>query len=238
MVPCRQRAVMRPPWLLQSSPLWKLSTHVAEWEVQASTGYDCGWPSGRAESSRGSGFSLAGLGRTVARLARARVVRRVLVGQAVAAGRLVPPVWPRAPPRRRMRAGWPRLRRLQPRGPRRCGNTFGDRCEVVGSPNLLRLAIARLERPCRIFSYVAGLEREETVNHFSVAANVRSIRSTLRSSARSRHLDAVRNVCNRLLTVVNSMYPACGQEALACVRRLLEVLEISPCPRSGAKHRL
>src|SRR6516165_6029448 len=98
MVPCRQRAVMRPPWLLQSSPLWKLSTHVAEWEVQASTGYDCGWPSGRAESSRGSGFSLAGLGRTVARLARARVVRRVLVGQAVAAGRLVPPVWPRAPP--------------------------------------------------------------------------------------------------------------------------------------------
>ena len=100
--------------------------------------------------------------------------------------------------------------------------------------------------PCRqFFSYggsravdVAGLERPETVNHFSVAANVRSIRSTLRSSARSRHLDAVRNVCNRLLTVVNSMYPACGQEALACVRRLLEVLEISPCPRSGAKHRL
>src|SRR5215475_925180 len=32
---------------------------------------------------------------------------------------------------------------------------------------------------------VAGLERPETVNHFSVAANVRSIRSTLRSSARS-----------------------------------------------------
>src|SRR5215471_13990921 len=32
---------------------------------------------------------------------------------------------------------------------------------------------------------VAGLERAETVYHFSVAANVRSIRSTLRSSARS-----------------------------------------------------
>src|SRR5215831_10596985 len=32
---------------------------------------------------------------------------------------------------------------------------------------------------------VAGLERPETVNHFSVAANVRSIRSTLRSSTRS-----------------------------------------------------
>ena len=36
--------------------------------------------------------------------------------------------------------------------------------------------------------------------------------------------------CNRLLTVVNSMYPACGQEALACVRGLLEVPEISPLP--------
>src|SRR5262245_56464001 len=34
-------------------------------------------------------------------------------------------------------------------------------------------------------SPVAGLERPETVNHFSVAANVRSIRSTLRSSTRS-----------------------------------------------------
>jgi hypothetical protein len=43
-----------------------------------------------------------------------------------------------------------------------------------------------------VFSYgcsravdVAGLEPSETVNHFSVAANVRSIRSTFRSSARS-----------------------------------------------------
>src|SRR5215510_3832134 len=34
--------------------------------------------------------------------------------------------------------------------------------------------------------------RPKMVNYFSVAANVRSIRSTLRSSARSRHLNAVR----------------------------------------------